>query len=88
MYKPYYKYNGPTISQPFREELNADEVKKKIELFFNEISHYFTDVEATIAPLDNGVIGINSEISQDECDFRVKRCLNSLDLFANKLSKQ
>lgn len=83
-YQPYYKFNGPTLSQPFREELSADDVTRNMSLFYNEIASYFEDVGATVEPIGNGFIAITADISQDECDARVKRCLNSLDLFASK----
>jgi hypothetical protein len=87
-YLPYYKYNGPTSSQPLREELSEDEIKHNMSLFFDEIGSYFSDVGATIEPVGVGIIGITADISQDDCDARVKRCLNSLDLFANKVPAQ
>ena len=83
-YQPYYKYNGPTLSQPFREELRAEQVQHNMDLFFQDIGHYFTDVGATIEPIDEGFIAITADITQADCDERVKRCLNALDLFANK----
>ncbi len=83
-YQPYYKYNGPTRSQPFRAELSADDVERNMGLFFDEIGSYFQDVDATVEPVGDGIIAITAEITQDDCDERVKRCLNSLDLFADK----
>ncbi|WP_434026807.1 hypothetical protein [[Pseudomonas] boreopolis] len=87
-YQPYYQYNGPTLSQPFLEELSADEVKRNIGLFFDEIGSYFADVGATVEPIGGGFIGITADITQDDCDERVKRCLNNLDLFANRVPAQ
>jgi len=87
-YQPYYKYNGPTLSQPFRKELTSDEVSRNMSLFFDEIGSYFNDVGATVEPVGDGFIGITADITQDDCDERVKRCLNSLDLFANKIAAQ
>ena len=84
-YQPYYQYNGPTLSQPFREELSDYEITRNMELFFNEMGNYFADVGAIIEPLGNGFIGITSEITQDDCDERVARCLNGLDLFAHRI---
>lgn len=83
-YQPYYKYNGPTLSQPFREELSAEQAGRNINLFFDEVGSYFTDVGATIEPSGDGFICITADITQQDCDERVKRCLNSLDLFAIK----
>lgn len=87
-YQPYYKYNGPTLSQPFREELSAEQVRHNMNLFFQDIDHYFTDVGAVVGPAGDGFIAITADITQNDCDERVKRCLSSLDLFANKLAAQ
>jgi len=85
-YQPYYQYNGPTRSEPFREELEKDEVDRNMNLFFKEIEMYFVDVVATVEKMSESIVGISSEITQEDCDARVKKCLNSLDLFANKIS--
>ena len=84
-YEPYYQYNGPTRSQPFRQELEKDEIDRNMNLFFTEIGMHFADVVAKVERLSESVVGISSEITQDDCDARVKKCLNSLDLFANKI---
>lgn len=33
----------------------------------------------------NGTVSITTEITQAECDVIVKKCLNSLDLYAKKI---
>lgn len=85
-YEPYYHYNGPTHSQPLRVELSAEEAGRRLALFFAEIGSYFEDVGATVEPVGTGVVSITAEINQFDCDERVKRCLNSLDLFARKIT--
>jgi hypothetical protein len=84
-YKPYYYYNGPTLAEPFREKRSDDEVSRNMSRFFDEIGHHFSDVGAVIEPVEDGVIGITADVTQEECDSRVKRCLNSLDLYAFKI---
>lgn len=86
-YQPYYKYDGPNRSQPFREELTPDEVEYNIECFFSEIERYFVDGTAEFERLPKDCIGITSDISEADCDERVKLCLNSLDLYAHKSCK-
>ena len=46
-YRSYYKFNGPTRDEPFREELSPEEGKENIEDFFSEIELEFTppDIE-------------------------------------------
>jgi hypothetical protein len=82
-YQPYYKYDGPTHADPFREELDLEQQKENIEDFFSEIESYFEN-NVKFERRDDNYIWITSDVSQNDCDERVKRCLNSLDLFANR----
>lgn len=84
-YQPYYQYDGPTHSQPFREELSAEECEFNKESFFDEVDRYFDDGEATFERTSDNFIYITTDITQIECDERVKRCLNSLDLYAKRV---
>ena len=83
-YSPYYQYNGVTHSQPFREELTLEEVNYNIESFFSDIEQYFDEDTVIIERITENCIKITTEISEIECDERVKNCLNSLDLYAHK----
>lgn len=89
-YKPYYSYDGPTRSDPLRDELSPEEIERRMELFRKELPDYFDDLNAKIgfSPDISGttdyVASITTDVSQGECDERVKRCLNNLDLFAEK----
>ena len=83
-YSPYYQYNGVTHSQPFREELTLEEVNYNIESFFSDIQQYFDEDTVIIERITENCIKITTEISEIECDERVKNCLNSLDLYAHK----
>lgn len=87
-YKPYYYYNGPTHAEPLREELSEDAVSRNMGLFIEEIGNYFADLGAIVEPLSDGCIGITAEITEEDCDARVKRCLNNLDLYATKIRAQ
>lgn len=85
-YKPYYKFNGPTREQPFREELSADEVEQRLERFASELMPYFEGISGVvIRHLEGGVVSVAVGISQQKCDDIVKKCLNELDLFAYKV---
>jgi len=86
-YQLYYNYDGPTHSQPFREELTPDEVAYNLECVFSDIDRYFEDGTAEFEKISEKCIGITSDISETNCDERVIRCLNSLDLYAHKISK-
>lgn len=84
-YQPYYEYNGATLAEPFREELSEEEARFNIESFFDEIDMQFTEGEAETERHEDGIIGITADITQKECDERVKYCLNNLDLYANRI---
>jgi hypothetical protein len=84
-YQPFYKYDGPTHAQPFRDELSSDEEEQNIEDVFSEVETYFDD-EAKFERKEDGFIHITSDVTQTECDEQVKRCLNSLDLYANRIA--
>lgn len=87
-YRPYYFYNGPSLAEPFRQQLNEEVVLRNMGCFFTEVGVYFEDIGAQVEPLGGGVIGITTDASQVDCDERVKKCLNSLDLYAQKLTGQ
>ncbi|RUO27876.1 hypothetical protein CWE12_13140 [Aliidiomarina sedimenti] len=83
-YKPYYKFDGQTHSSPSREELSPEEAEERVRCFFEDIAHYFEDNIAINKEGD--LVSISGDIKQSDCDELVKKCLNSLDLFAHKIS--
>lgn len=83
-YQPYYQYNGAILAQPFRKELTQEEINYNLESFFSDIDSYFEDGTATFERLLENHLEITTDISETECDELVKRCLNSLDLYAHK----
>ena len=48
-YQPYYKYDGASLAQPFREELTPDEVEYNLACFFDEVQRYFEDDTAILS---------------------------------------
>lgn len=84
-YQPYYSYFGPSHSEPFREKLSADEIERRLELFFSEIGIFFDGIDAVIKTIDSDTISITTALTQQDCDARVKKCLNNLDLYAKKI---
>ena len=85
-YKPYYEYSGPTRSDPFRELLSEDEVEQNMKYFYEHMEYAFAGTDAVFKTDDTGTVSIHTEIlSEQECDERMKKHLNSLDLFANKI---
>lgn len=83
-YKPYYKYDGPTHSNPLREELSQVEAEERVRCFYIDIVHYF-DEDIDINQ-EGDLVSISGDIKQSDCDELVKKCLNNLDLFAQKVS--
>ncbi|MBM9912912.1 MULTISPECIES: hypothetical protein [Stenotrophomonas] len=84
-YKPYYAFNGASRADPFRDHLEKEEVERNLRLFFDEIGYYFEGGQCMIERDDDGVLSITTDLAEPECDERVKRCLNGLDLFATKI---
>lgn len=68
-----------------REELSGEDVLYRLEFIAGDIDAYFEDVAAQIAVSADGIVSVTTDLLQKDCDDRVKRCLNSLDLFARKI---
>lgn len=83
-YAPYYNFNGPEPSNPLREELSKDDQERNIELFYTEVMSIFEDEKAVISIDANGVVSIQTDLNEKDCDKRIKAILNSLDLYAKK----
>lgn len=84
-YRPYYQFNGPSHSEPMREELPTKDIEQRLALFFSEIGTYFDDDTAQIEPTPDGIICVTTNLTSSHCDDQVKRCLNTLDLYARKI---
>ena len=85
-YKPHYEYFGPTRSDPFRELLPEDQVEQNIRYFYDHLEYAFAGTDAVIKTESTGTVSIATEnLSEQECDERMKKHLNSLDLFAKKI---
>lgn len=84
-YRPYYCYNGPSILEPLREKLSVKEVQENIDCFFTDIKQYFDNDNLEIKK-EGDYLTVIGEINQDDCDKVIKKCLNNLDLFADKIA--
>ena len=69
-YKPYYKYDGPTSSNPLREELSLEQVEERLRCFFEDIIHYFE--EDITVDIEGDLVSISGDIKQSDCDDLVK----------------
>lgn len=84
-YQPYYYHAGATRENPFREALSDQEVKRRLDLFFEDVERHFEGLQVRIERLEDGILCIDADVQMEVCDLRVKRCLNSLDLYAHKV---
>lgn len=83
-YEPYYEYSGPTRADPFRELLSDEGVQRNREWFFAHIDGCFAGTDAVVAIAD-GIVSIETNMPEADCDDIVKRHLNAFDLFARKI---
>lgn len=85
-YNPYYEYLGPTQSDPFRKLLSEEQIAQNMHDFYNHLDYAFTNTDAIFKLESSGAVSIATEnLSEQECDERMKRHLNSFDLFAHKI---
>ena len=92
-YRVYYQYNGPSHSDPFRSPKDPNEIAEALRNFPDELPLYLTDQDATVSSEQtkkepNSIIGfVVTVLDEAKTDEAVKRCLNGLDLFGEKLKQ-
>lgn len=85
-YKPFYEYSGPTRSDPFRERLSDEQIHQNMQAFYNHLEDEFSNTDALFETDSTGTVSIITLVlSEKDCDEIMKRHLNSLDFFANKV---
>lgn len=84
-YRPYYQYNGPSVSQPLREKLSDEDQERNIKLFYEDVQSMFEDENAAFSIDSEGVVSVQTDIPKQECDDRIAKILVSPDLYGNKL---
>ncbi|WP_124435100.1 hypothetical protein [Pseudomonas sp. R11-23-07] len=82
-YRPYYQ--GPTPTNPMRDELSVDEQEQKFEAFYADVVTHFEDVGCTVKRNSVGLIDITTDMLEKDCHEIMKGLLISLDLRADKL---
>lgn len=85
-YRPYYQFNGPTASNPFREEKTPEEVEQSLEFFYSELTNHFGDIPHQVHKFD-GIVSVTADIPEEKCDSLVANCLNDNDLYADKIKR-
>jgi hypothetical protein len=83
-YLPRYSYSGPTLTDPFREELSIEEQARNIELFYTDVVNQFEEFGDVVSRDNDGVVSITTTMHEQKCDKLVKGILNGLDLFCRK----
>jgi len=92
-YRVYYQYNGPSHSDPFRSPKDTHEISEALRHFPNELPHYLSDQDATVSSeptkkdLNSIIMFVTTILDAIATDEAVKRCLNGLDLFGEKLKQ-
>lgn len=92
-YRVYYQYNGPSHSDPFRSPKNSHEIAEALRHFPNELPHYLSDQDATVSSEptkkepNSIIVFVATSHDEAKTDEAVKRCLNGLDLFGEKLKQ-
>lgn len=90
-YRAYYQYNGPSHDDPFRSEKSAREVAEALVRFPSDLEHFLdpgASIEAPQVQADpsSSFVTVVTLADERSIDAVVKKCLNSLDLFGEKLS--
>lgn len=91
-YKVYYEYKGPSHSNPLRIPKDSLQIADALRCFSNELLHYIPDHSATVSSdpdvqeLNSITVGVLTTLDEAAMDSAVKRCLNGLDLFGEKLT--
>jgi hypothetical protein len=89
-YRAYYEFTRPSHTDPFRSKKTDSEVAEALARFPQDLQH-FVAPSATVEtpqvqpdPASRYVIVVTTA-DEPATDEAVKRCLNSLDLFGQKI---
>jgi hypothetical protein len=90
-YRAYYEFNGPSRDDPFRSEKTTDEAAEALSRFPLELEHFVESGSIVEVPLstrdsNSSFVTVVTPANEAQVDEAVKRCLNGLDLFAQKIS--
>lgn len=91
-YKVLYQYSGPTKDSPFRKKKTNDEISEAFMSFKNDLGHFIDDQELHILQVNEEImppsitVVLTTNLSEQQVDEGVKKCMNSYDLFGEKLN--
>ncbi|KZK31534.1 MULTISPECIES: hypothetical protein [Delftia] len=83
-YRPYYSDKITSHEQFMQDELSEDEAAQVIEQLPFDLEHHFEEGEAEITCI-GGILRVTTDVPENECHHRVKQCLISRNLRADKL---
>lgn len=92
-YEVYYKFDGPSFSQPFAELKTDIQVREALSNFVDGLPHYLNDLQAQIfsMPIKRKIDRINVILKTsddgDSVEAAVVKCLKSFDLRAKRIEK-
>ena len=73
-YRVYYKYLGPSLSDPFASEKSPEEVHRALLEFPSELAHRLSDLEANISAteptLGTAEVMLSAETTESEEQFK------------------
>ena len=89
-YGVFYRFNGPTHSDPLRDELSPEEVERNLRLFAQDLPNYFGEVAVNVQSQQDThdfplVVTVETAAPKTVADEAVKRCLIGLELFGKRL---
>ena len=82
-YRPYYQ--GPTLSNPMRDDLSIYEQEQKLEALYIDTNTHFEDIGCIVKRNSIGLISITTDMPEKDCHEIMKGLLISLDLRADIL---
>lgn len=90
-YEIYYKYDGPSLFDPFVKEKSKNEIEDAFHDFCKGLPHYIDSSETytTSVPVEGDSskrkVTIKTKSGEDEVTSAVDKCLQSVDLRATRL---
>lgn len=90
-FEVYYKYDGPSIIDPFSKEKNSEQIQDALNNFVQEVPQYINSLEnaASSLPVDGNIerriVSIKTTANKEEVEKAVIRKLRELDLKAEPL---
>ena len=87
-YRAYYQYNGPSLSDPLREEKSADEVTDALRQFPIDLEYLLSEGATLELPeqrdANYSVVVVVTPADKETTNAAVSGCLSGLDLYGDR----